>query len=355
MIAPVQSFEQHPELWQAYRNNLPRHLIGLSRYLQSDLMRTLTDTLGHDQLRLSFEPFLTLAGKQGVRLTELADWLAISKQACSQTVNQIETAGYLRRVTDPQDGRARIVQLTDKGVTLLTQGQELVGAFDERFAALIGAGKSSRLRQLLIALHRAWQLPARDLPAITHPPANVLGGFLPRISGHVTKRLMQLTIARGHPDLKMSFGQVLTLIGPQGGRIQQMARIQEVSKQAIGAVAGELESLGYIRRESDPNDARQQLLRFTDRGWQLLADSVASVAELELEVLESLGEDDLVALKQLAADLYGALHLEEEIFAADPPTLHRDLRTLARSLQRQLGAERASELALLLNLNEAAP
>ena len=36
-----------------------------------------------------------------------------------------------------------------------------------------------------------------------------------------------------------------------------MAAIQDVSKQAISAIATELEVLGYLRREADPEDARQ--------------------------------------------------------------------------------------------------
>ena len=84
-----------------------------------------------------------------------------------------------------------------------------------------------------------------------------MGALLPRLSDYSLQRLMELTRDKGHPGLKLSFGQVLTMIGPSGGRIQQMASIHDVSKQAISAIATELELLGYLRRETDPQDARQ--------------------------------------------------------------------------------------------------
>ena len=96
MNAPVAALEPGQDTWQRYRANLPRHLMGIARHLQSEVMQTLTQRRGHTGLRLGFEPFMTLIGQHGARITDLADWLGISKQACNQTINQIEQAGYVR-------------------------------------------------------------------------------------------------------------------------------------------------------------------------------------------------------------------------------------------------------------------
>ena len=58
------------QLWERYRSNLPRHLLGISRYLQADTMHRLTSQRGHQGLRMSFEPYITLVGTTGCRLTE---------------------------------------------------------------------------------------------------------------------------------------------------------------------------------------------------------------------------------------------------------------------------------------------
>ena len=125
--------------------------------------------------------------------------------------------------------------------------------------------------------------------------------------------------------------------------MQTMARVQQVSKQAIGAVARDLESLGYIGRSADADDARQVVLALTPRGVSLLEDSIASVDDLGAGFADLLGVRALATLESRAAALYQALGLEQEVFAT-PDELGR----LARSLRQQLGLQGARALARLL-------
>ncbi|MEP1595324.1 MAG: MarR family transcriptional regulator, partial [Halieaceae bacterium] len=172
-----------------------------------------------------------------------------------------------------------------------------------------------------------------------------LAGLLPRLAGYIEYRLMTLTAEKGHPGLRLSFGQVLTLLGPQGGSIQRIANIQDVSKQAISAIARELQELDYIRREVDPDDARQLVLKLTPRGEALIADSVASVNTLANEFTRLVGAVRFKTLCQTLATCYRALGLEDDIFTR-PESLN--VRVLARQLRAQLGASGAQQLAQLL-------
>ncbi|HWO93948.1 MAG TPA: MarR family transcriptional regulator, partial [Dehalococcoidia bacterium] len=52
---------------------------------------------------------------EGARLTDLARAAQITKQSMGYLVDHLEERGYVKRVPDPEDGRARLVQLTDKG------------------------------------------------------------------------------------------------------------------------------------------------------------------------------------------------------------------------------------------------
>lgn len=313
-------------------------------------MHALTEKLGYRDLRLSYEPFITLVGDNGARLSELAAWLGISKQAANQTANQIERAGYIARTPDPADGRAKIVVLTTAGRKLISEGSALIGEVEQECIDLLGKRRISRLSKHLAALYSGLELPRLRVAAAKDLPPIMLGGIAPRIADYMMQRLMHLTSASGHPQLKMSYAQVLTLIGPEGGRIQQMARIQEVSKQAVSAVATKLEHLGYIQRAADPQDARQVLLQLTDEGWRLLAHSVAAVDALEQEITLHLPASDLTELKLVVAKLYGALHLEEEVFEPSYAPLTADLQTLASQLRNQLGRKDSAELARLLKL-----
>ena len=343
MNAPVVPLDIGQDTWNRYRANLPRHLMGIARHLQSEVMRTLTRRSGHAGLRLSFEPFITLIGEQGVRITELAGWLGTSKQACNQTINQIEQAGYVRRDADPGDGRARVLQLTGRGRRLVSDGAAASEAVQAQFRALVGEADYAEFAELVDRLSAGLEYVRPVHRVARHNGADVVGALLGRLSEYVQQRLMELTGARGHPRLKMSFAQVLGLIGPGGGRIGQIARIQQVSKQAVGAVAGELEALGYIERRADPADARVQRLCFSPAGQRLLADSVASVDELERDFAAIIGDAGLARLRTLAASLYAALALEAEVFQA-----RSDLEALADQLKQQLGPQAARELARLL-------
>ena len=340
----------HKTLWPAYRSNLPRHLIGVSRHVQSSLMHTLTNECGHIGLRLNFEPFITLVSEGGVRISEITETLEISKQAVNQSINQIEAAGYLTREPDPSDGRARRIVLTASGRELIRDGIRLSGNIQVELGNCIGRDKLAELTRILGHLYAALALPRARVSA----SQAVLAGFLPRISDWIMWRLMELTRYRGHPGLKMSFAQVLTLMGPEGGRIQQMSRINEVSKQAISAVAGELEVLGYLQRQTEPADARQVLLVLTPQGVRLLEDSVASVADLETALTALLGKESLSRLRSHAAGLYGALQLEQDVFATGGTGAESNLHALAGKLQRQLGGVSSRLLGrLLLNTKEA--
>lgn len=331
--------DSHHALWGRYSSNLPRHLIGIARHLQTETMRGLA-AKGHRALRLGFEPYISLVGDEGCRLTDLAEALGISKQACNQTADEIVQAGYLKRLPDPDDRRARRIVLTAKGRTLAAEGHAAIGGLQAGYARMLGEEAFGEFLRVLTRLVRG--LPCHPVRLVP-PPGAELGALLPPLSRHLMQSLMERARAQGHPGLKLSYGQVLGLIGPSGGRMQVIARIQQVSKQAIGAVARELESEGYIRRNPDPDDARQMVLALTPRGVQLLEDSIAAVDELSAGFRDLLGARALALLERRAAALYAALGLEQEVFAT-PDELGR----LARSLKQQLGLQGARTLARLL-------
>ena len=52
---------------------------------------------------------------QGSRVTELAELAQISKPSVVYLVNDLERLGYVERIADPTDGRAKLVRLTARG------------------------------------------------------------------------------------------------------------------------------------------------------------------------------------------------------------------------------------------------
>ena len=334
------------EVQQKYRENFARHILSVSLHLQSEIMSALTIKHGHSKLRINFEPYIAIAGEKGARLSDIAEILGISRQAANQTANQIEAAGYLQRASDPSDGRAKLLVTTPRGKALMRQGGAEALKAQNRFAAIVGENDLSQVKTSLIKLNRGLGLlfPDEDEALL------MLAALMPRLSNYISNRLQELTMAKDHPLLKRNFGQVLMFIGPRGGRIQQMANAQDLSKQAISVIASELEECGYLKRDPDPEDARQVVLKFTDAGKKLIRDSVESTDQLAQEFAEVAGEQAISQIIEVMARIYRSLHLEEDIFGHADTT---DIRVIARQLTRQLGDEGARALAKLLLSGES--
>jgi DNA-binding MarR family transcriptional regulator len=350
--------------WSRHRDNVARHLIGISRDLQSRVIRRLVEERGYGGLRPSLGAFLSLIWTEGRRLNAIADQLAISRQACSQLANLAERAGYLERKPDPADGRSKVVMLSARGRALVEHAVQIIVECEAEYAELVGAAACRRFAGSLAALFDGFGIQTPALPELSATASRSVG-VLPLIAVRVQQELMQATIARGHPGLKLSHGQVLALIGPEGARVREIARIQRVTRQAISAISQDLEALGYLRREPDARDRRGVVLRLTDRGTRLVRDCVSALDELESSFRDILGERRFDQLQRVSRDLYRALELGDEIAeaAGEPHTAPgveagrarpraatdgHDIRSLATILRRQLGSRDTARLAALL-------
>ena len=54
----------------------------------------------------------------GLRITELGDDVLLTQPGMSRLVGRLEARGLVRRVDDPEDGRASRIRLTDAGASL---------------------------------------------------------------------------------------------------------------------------------------------------------------------------------------------------------------------------------------------
>ena len=85
----------------------------------------------------------------GLRLTELAERSRTTKQAMLYTVNQLEAAGYVERVPDPTDGRAKIVRLTERGLELRRVADGIIAGIEEECARRLGERKMRQFEDLM--------------------------------------------------------------------------------------------------------------------------------------------------------------------------------------------------------------
>ena len=112
----------------------------------------------------------------------------------------------------------------------------------------------------------------------------------------VNRHVVEGLHARGYTDLRSTHTTLLSNIDLDGSTVTVAADRAGITKQAMGRLADELESAGYIRVRSDPEDARARVLELTRTGRQLMLDSLEVMAELEHRYARSIGRDPLAAV-----------------------------------------------------------
>ncbi|MBN9492689.1 MarR family transcriptional regulator [bacterium] len=92
---------------------------------------------------------------EGLRPTELAQRLRVTKQSVNDLLRGVERLGYLELVRDPADGRARIIRLTARGRQLEDVLYRCAGAAEAGIASLLDAGAFGEFRATLERLVKA--------------------------------------------------------------------------------------------------------------------------------------------------------------------------------------------------------
>jgi DNA-binding MarR family transcriptional regulator len=119
-----------------------RHAIGqLLVRLLSEFRRELSEPMaahGYGDIRRPHLQIWGNIGWDGMRLTELASKAELSLSATSELVNELESLGYLARVPDPRDGRAKLIVPTDRGHDALNAAGARVAEIEQHWGRLVG-------------------------------------------------------------------------------------------------------------------------------------------------------------------------------------------------------------------------
>ena len=89
---------------------------------------------------------------EGTRLTDLAERAGATKQSVGEATTDLERKGYVERVPDPSDGRAKIIRLTERGREAQVFGRELIDELESDWAERYGADRIAALRDVLEAV-----------------------------------------------------------------------------------------------------------------------------------------------------------------------------------------------------------
>ena len=111
---------------------------------------------GHDVVRTAHGAVFQYLDDTGTTVSVLAERAHMTKQAMAELVQHLESHGYLTRVPDPEDRRAKLVLPTERGHEVIAIAQGLVPELEGQVTKLLGVDRTRALRQDLETIRRTF-------------------------------------------------------------------------------------------------------------------------------------------------------------------------------------------------------
>ncbi|MGY1622450.1 MarR family winged helix-turn-helix transcriptional regulator [Geodermatophilus sp. SYSU D00965] len=121
----------------------------------NDLVLAHLAECGHAAVRPAHGAVFQYLDDAGTTVSVLAERAQMTKQAMAELVAHLERHGYVTRVPDPADRRAKLVLPTERGREVVTIAQSLVPELEERVTGALGAERVHALRDDLEAIRRS--------------------------------------------------------------------------------------------------------------------------------------------------------------------------------------------------------
>src|SRR3984893_2875573 len=118
------------------------------RYTEDRIFRAIQDA-GFDDWSLAQCRVFQRIATDGSRLTDLAEQAQMSKQSAGVLVDQLERFGYVRRVSDPADGRARLIVFEERGQRAAEIAMATSAKILAEWKAYLGTRNFTLLQQIL--------------------------------------------------------------------------------------------------------------------------------------------------------------------------------------------------------------
>jgi DNA-binding MarR family transcriptional regulator len=127
------------------------------RHMENRIIQAVRDA-GFDDLTLAQARVFQRIAPGGSRLTDLAEQSQMTKQSIAGLVDELERMRYVRRVPDPNDRRARLIQVDKRGTRAAKAAHAAHAQIQAEWRSHLGARRFSQLRETL-----------EDLRGITDP------------------------------------------------------------------------------------------------------------------------------------------------------------------------------------------
>jgi DNA-binding MarR family transcriptional regulator len=117
--------------------------------------------------------------------------------------------------------------------------------------------------------------------------------------------IVQLMAGRGHTELSPAHLAFIANLDCGSTHASEVARRMGVSRQAVYRTTRELQALGVLQLEDDPERRNQKVIRMTPHGIQVVNDARACNAEVEHALKRRLGARDYDRLVSILRKPWG--------------------------------------------------
>jgi DNA-binding MarR family transcriptional regulator len=110
---------------------------------------------------------------------------------------------------------------------------------------------------------------------------------------------------RGYAKIRPAHSALLANLDLDGSSITVIAERANMTKQAMGLLVAELETMGYVTRKRDESDKRAHVICLTKSGHRLMDDTMRIVQDIERYYTDILGEQTMSGLRTGLAAFIG--------------------------------------------------
>jgi DNA-binding MarR family transcriptional regulator len=123
------------------------------RHMENRILQAIKDA-GFDDVTLAQARVFQRIAPGGSRLTDLAEQAQMTKQSVAGLVDELERVRYIRRVPDPGDRRARLIQIDKRGRQAAKAAQAAHDEIQAEWRSHLGPRRFTQLRETLEDLRK---------------------------------------------------------------------------------------------------------------------------------------------------------------------------------------------------------
>ena len=105
--------------------------------------------LGYSDIRPAHGNIFQYIQDEGSKLVDLAERAQLTKQSTAELIDQLESIGYVERIPDPHDRRAKLIRTTAQGERLFEDSWRVIAAIESVWTKRVGGGRMRELRSAL--------------------------------------------------------------------------------------------------------------------------------------------------------------------------------------------------------------